>query len=96
MNAIIWLIDQVLYLYWWIVLFSVIITWLYHFGVINSSNQYVNAVGKFLYQMTEPVFSRIRRFLPAMGGIDFSPIIVLLGIGFLQYLLKHDIAPLFR
>ncbi|MEM7214014.1 MAG: YggT family protein [Pseudomonadota bacterium] len=94
MNAIIFIIYQVLNFYWWIVILSVIFSWLFAFNVINSSNQFVNMIGRFLYQMTEPVYGRIRRFLPDLGGIDISPIIVLFAIMFLQYLLIHDVAPL--
>lgn len=94
MNAIIFLLYQVLNFYWWIVILSVVFSWLYAFNVINSSNQFVNTVSRFLYQMTEPLYGRIRRFLPDLGGIDLSPIIVLFGIMFLQYLLINDIAPL--
>lgn len=94
MNAIVFILYQILNFYWWIVLLAVVFSWLYAFNVINNSNQFVNAVGRFLYQMTEPVFGRIRQFLPNLGGIDISPIIVLFAIMFLQYLLIHDIAPL--
>ena len=94
MNAIIFIIYQALNFYWWIVILAAIFSWLYAFNVINSSNQFVNMIGRFLYQLTEPVFSRVRRFIPDLGGIDISPIIVLFAIMFLQYLLIHDIAPL--
>lgn len=94
MNAVIFILYQILSFYWWIVILSVVFSWLYAFNVINSSNQFVNAVSGFLYQMTEPLYGRIRRFLPDLGGIDLSPIIVLFGIMFLQYLLINDIAPL--
>ena len=94
MNAVIFLIYQVLNFFWWIVILSAIFSWLYAFNVINSSNPFVNTIGRFLYQMTEPVYRPIRRYLPNLGGIDISPIIVLFIIMFLQYLLLHDIAPL--
>ncbi len=94
MNAVIFIIYQALSFYWWIVILSAIFSWLYAFNVINSSNRFVNTIMGFLYQMTEPVYQRIRRFLPDLGGIDISPIIVLFVIMFLQYLLVHDIAPL--
>lgn len=89
MNPIIFLIYQILNFYWWIVIFSAIFSWLYAFNVINSSNQFVNMIGKFLYQLTEPVYSRIRRFLPNMGGLDLSPIVVLFAIMFIQYSLVY-------
>ncbi len=94
MNAVIFIIYQILSFYWWIVILSAIFSWLYAFNVINSSNDFVNMIGRFLYQMTEPVYRPIRRFVPNLGGIDITPIIVLFIIMFLQYLLVHDIAPL--
>lgn len=94
MNAVIFIIYQALSFYWWIVILSAIFSWLYAFNVINSSNRFVNMIGRFLYQMTEPVYRPIRRFIPDLGGIDITPIIVLFIIMFLQYLLIHDIAPL--
>jgi len=94
MNAVIFIIYQALNFYWWIVILSAIFSWLYAFNVINSSNQFVNMIGRFLYQLTEPVYRPIRRFLPDLGGIDITPIIVLFIIMFLQYFLLHDIAPM--
>lgn len=94
MNAVIFIIYQALNFYWWIIILSAIFSWLYAFNVINSSNQFVNTVGRFLYQVTEPVYRPIRRYIPDLGGIDITPIIVLFIIMFLQYLLVHDIAPL--
>ena len=89
MNPIIYLIYQVLNFYWWIVIISAVFSWLYAFNIINSSNQFVNMIGKFLYQMTEPVYRPIRRFLPSMGGLDLSPIVVLFAIMFIQYSLAY-------
>jgi YggT family protein len=74
---------------------SAIFSWLYAFNVINSSNQFVNAIGSFLYNVTEPVLRPIRRIMPDLGGIDISPIIVLLIIFFLRSLLWTSIYPLF-
>ena len=76
-------------IYWWIVILSAVFSWLYAFNVINSRNSFVSSIGNALYQLTEPVFSRIRRFLPDLGGVDISPIIVLLIIFFLQRLLEQ-------
>ena len=94
MNAVLFIIDKVLEFYTWIVIASVVFSWLYAFNVINNSNQFVNSIGRFLYQMTEPVYRKIRRFLPDLGGIDISPIFVLFAIMFFRYLLWNDIAPL--
>jgi len=96
MNAIIILLVQLLNILWWIVILSVIFSWLYAFNVINSSNQIVNTIGRFLYNVTEPIYRPIRRFIPDLGGIDITPIIVLLVIYFLQNFLIYDIGPALR
>jgi YggT family protein len=91
--AIVWLVNTVLGLYWWIIIASAIFSWLYAFNVINSSNQIVNMIGKFLYDVTEPALRPIRRILPTFGSVDLSPIVLLLGIGFIQILFNNSIAP---
>ncbi|CAD7023176.1 MULTISPECIES: YggT family protein [Pseudorhizobium] len=94
MLALFQTIDLALNLYTWILIGSAIFSWLYAFNVINSSNQFVNAIGTFLYNVTEPVLRPIRRVMPDLGGIDISPIIVLLLIFFLRSLLWTSIYPM--
>jgi len=72
------LLAIALQVYLWIVLAWVIFTWLYQFNVINPRNQIVAAIGRFLYQVTEPVLRPIRRLLPSFGGIDVSPLVLTL------------------
>ena len=88
MDAIVYSFLQVVYivlgLYMWALLISVILSWLVHFNVINTSNQFVYMVGNFLHRITEPVLAPIRRIMPDLGGIDISPIIVILIITFLR------------
>jgi YggT family protein len=86
-------IDIVLRLYIYILIASAIFSWLYAFNVINSHNQFVNSVGRFLNNVTEPVLRPIRRILPDLGGIDISPIVLLLIIFFLQSILHNPIEP---
>ena len=95
MVAVFWLIDTILNLVWWLVILSVIFSWLYAFNVVNSSNQFIAQVGSALYQITEPLFRPIRNILPAMGNLDLSPIVVLLAITFLQIFLRTSVAPMF-
>jgi YggT family protein len=95
MLALFQTIDLALNLYTWVLIASAIFSWLYAFNVINSSNQFVNAIGTFLYNITEPVLRPIRRIMPNLGGIDISPIIVLLIIFFLRSLLWTSLYPLF-
>ncbi len=95
MIALFQTIDLALQIYTWILIASAIFSWLFAFNVINSSNQFVNQVGMFLYNVTEPVLRPIRRLLPNLGGIDISPIILLLIIFFLRSFLWTTIYPLF-
>ena len=87
MNAILWLITTVIDLYVWIIILQVVLSWLIAFNVINTQNRFVYLVGDFLYRVTEPALRPIRRFLPNLGGIDLSPIVLLLLLYFAQRLL---------
>lgn len=68
-------------------------SWLYAFNVVNPSNQFVGMVGNALYRLTEPALRPIRNVLPDLGGIDISPIVLLLLIFFVRQLLWTTIAP---
>lgn len=93
MLALFRTIDLALDIYTWILIASVIFSWLFAFNVINGRNQFVGMVGEFLHRATEPVLRPIRRILPDLGGIDISPIVVLLIIFFIRQLLWTTIAP---
>ena len=95
MLALFQTIDLALNLYTWILIASAIFSWLFAFNVINSSNQFVDAIGRFLYNVTEPVLRPIRRVMPNLGGIDISPIIMLLLIFFLRSFMWNSLFPLF-
>ncbi len=94
MLALIQTLVLALDIYWWILIASAIFSWLYAFNVVNPRNQFVGTVGNFLFRVTEPVLAPIRRVLPDLGGIDISPIIVLLLIFFLRQFILTTIAPL--
>lgn len=94
MLALFQTIDLALNLYTWVLILSAIFSWLYAFNVINSSNQFVSAIGSFLYNVTEPALRPIRRIMPNLGGIDISPIILLLLIFFTRSLMWNTIYPL--
>lgn len=87
MNSLLLLIANVLQLYIWAVILVAIIGWLVAFGVINSSNRLVYMVMNFLYRITEPALAPIRRLLPEIGGLDLSPIVLILLVYFLRNLL---------
>ncbi len=93
MYAIFWLIDTVLGIYIMLVLVQVVLSWLVSFNVVNTRNRFVYLVGDFLYRVTDPALRPIRRMLPSFGGIDLSPVILLLGLYFIRQLLIHDLAP---
>jgi YggT family protein len=93
LEAIFLIINVALNLYWYVIIASAIFSWLYAFNVINSNNQFVNQLGMFFYNATEPALRPIRRFLPNLGGIDISPIILLLIILFIQAILNNPIRP---
>ncbi|GGE27898.1 YggT family protein [Agaricicola taiwanensis] len=84
MNPIVWLIIIVLDICFWIVIVSAILSWLIAFNIVNTRNQFVGAIAETLYRLTEPMLAPIRRFLPTLGGIDLSPLVLLVLIRFLQ------------
>ncbi|BCG92206.1 YggT family protein [Mesorhizobium sp. 131-2-1] len=94
MIALIQTIVMALDLYWWIIIASAIFSWLYAFNVVNSRNQFVGTIGNMLYRLTEPALRPIRRFMPDLGGIDISPIILLLIIFFLRQFLLTTVLSL--
>lgn len=90
MNApdpIFWLIDTILGLYSTIVFIAVIVSLLVSFDIINTRNRFVYVIYDFLNRATEPLFARVRRFIPHLGGIDLSPMVVLIGVEFVRRLL---------
>jgi YggT family protein len=93
MLALVNTIDLVLSLYTWVLIGSAVFSWLYAFNVVNSRNQFVASVGNFLFRVTEPALRPIRRYLPDLGGIDISPIVLLVAIFFIRELLRTTVAP---
>ena len=86
MNPFLWLILTVIKIYFWIILATVILSWLVAFNIVNRSNPFVRQIGIALERLTEPLLRPIRRFLPDLGGIDLSPIVLLIGMQFLGML----------
>lgn len=76
-----------------IVIGAIIFSWLYAFNVVNNSNQFVAMLGSFFYKATEPALRPIRRFVPDLGGIDISPIILFVAIYFVESLIVNVLAP---
>ncbi|MCU4178695.1 YggT family protein [Bosea sp. BH3] len=93
MRAVLDVILLALQMYVWILIASAVFSWLIAFNVINTRNQFVATVWDLLYRVTEPVLRPIRERLPSLGGIDISPIILLLIIYFIQSVIVRYIYP---
>ena len=94
MIAIFYLVLQILKLYSYIVIANVIISWLVAFNVLNTQNRFVYGILELSYRLTEPFLNKIRRFLPNLGSLDISPVILLLLIWFIEMCMKLYIAPM--
>jgi YggT family protein len=89
LNPLIWLVDTVLGLYTFIIIAAVVSSWLIAFGVLNTANHLVRQIVHVLYALTEPLFRRVRKIIPPIGGLDLSPIVVLIGVQFMNYVLDN-------
>ena len=87
------LIDTVIDLYTWVVIASAIMSWLVAFGVVNTRNQFIRMVVDTLFRLTEPMLRPIRRVMPNLGGVDISPVILLLALFFIRSLLWEYVWP---
>ncbi len=83
------LIDTIIEIYVWILVARVILSWLSAFRIINTGNQFVRAVYDFSYRLTEPLLRPIQRFTPAVGGVDLSPVVLILLLWFVRNLLSE-------
>ena len=88
-NPVIWLVLKLIDLYIWVVILAVVASWLVAFGVINTYNRFARAVLSFLEAATEPLFRQIRRVIPPIGGLDLSPLIVIILLQFLSYSIAY-------
>ena len=93
MRAIVRVLLLAIELYSYILIASAILSWLIAFGVVNMRNDAVRAIANFLYQVTEPALRPIRRILPNLGGIDISPIILLLLLYLVQMWIVDYLLP---
>jgi YggT family protein len=88
MNPFLWLIDTLIRLYIYILVAAAVMSWLIAFGVVNSHNSTVRMIWDFLGRVTEPALRPIRAVLPTLGGIDISPVILIIGLLFLDQLVQ--------
>ena len=93
MRAILDVVLLVLDLYTWVVIAAAVFSWLYAFNVVNPRNQIVAMIGDVLYKLTEPVIRPIRKVMPNLGGIDLSPVVLLLLIFLIQNVIIRYVYP---
>lgn len=89
LGPLFYVFGLVLSLVKWAVILNVVLSWLLNFGIVNLHNPFVNMVGEVLFRITEPLLAPIRRLMPAMGGLDFSPMVLLLIIIFLEMVMNN-------
>jgi YggT family protein len=87
MNPFLWLISTLIHLYIWILIANAVLSWLVAFNVVNPHNNVVRTIGEMLYRLTEPALRPIRQMMPSLGGLDISPVILIILLIFIQRLL---------
>jgi YggT family protein len=93
MRSLLDVIQLVLNIYVYLLIAAAILSWLVAFNVVNTRNQFVASVGEFLFRITEPALRPIRAILPNLGGIDISPVVLILIIFFIQSVIGRYIYP---
>jgi YggT family protein len=84
MNSVLSLFNDIVNLYIWILVINAILSWLVAFNILNTGNRFVYSVLEVSYKLTNPALNLIRRYLPNLGSIDISPVILILGLNFLR------------
>tara|TARA_B100000446_G_scaffold43494_1_gene39253 strand:- start:33 stop:323 length:291 start_codon:yes stop_codon:yes gene_type:complete len=93
MKSIFFLVDSVINIYIWLIIINVILSWLVAFNILNTQNRFVFAVLNATHQLTDPVLNKIRRFIPNLGSIDISPVVLILLLIFIRNLFFELLAP---
>ena len=93
MKSIFLLADSVINIYIWLIIINVILSWLVAFNVLNTQNRFVFAVLNATHQLTDPVLNKIRRFIPNLGSIDISPVVLILLLIFIRNLFFELLSP---
>ena len=93
MKSVLILFDNIISLYIWILIINAIISWLVAFNILNTGNRFVYSVLEVSYKLTSPALNFIRRYLPNLGSIDISPVILILGLMFLRNFIFEIFAP---
>ena len=87
MNAFVLLVDRIIYLYVWILIINAALSWLVAFNVLNTQNRFVFSVLEITYKLTDPPLNYIRKFIPNLGAVDISPVILILILWFIKDLI---------
>ena len=93
MKSLFLLVDSIINIYIWVIIINVILSWLITFNVLNTQNRFVYLLMDSSYKLTSPLLSRIRRFIPNLGSIDISPIVLILLLVFIRNILFEFFAP---
>ena len=93
MKSIFLLVDSVINIYIWLIIINAILSWLVAFNVLNTQNRFVFIVLNATHQLTDPVLNKIRRFIPNLGSIDISPVVLILLLIFIRNLFFELLAP---
>ena len=93
MKSIFILLDSIITIYLWIIIVNAVLSWLVAFNILNTQNRFVFSVLDATYKLTDPVLNKIRRFIPNLGSIDISPVILILILMFLRNLIFEVFAP---
>ena len=93
MKSLFLLIDNIINIYIWLIIINVILSWLVAFNVLNTQNRFVFMILNGTYQLTDPALNKIRKFIPNLGSIDISPVILILLLIFIRNLFFELLAP---
>lgn len=88
-GPLISILHIAIHLYIWVVIAAAIMSWLIAFGVVNTYNRVVYVINDFLYRVTEPALRPLRRFIPNLGGIDITPVVLILLLYFIEMVLER-------
>ena len=93
MKSIFLLVDSIINIYIWLIIINAVLSWLVAFNILNTQNRFVFAVLNATHQLTDPVLNKIRRYIPNLGSIDISPVVLILLLIFIRNLFFELLAP---
>ena len=93
MKSIFILLDSVITIYLWVIIINALLSWLVAFNILNTQNRFVFSVLDVTYKLTDPALNKIRKFMPNLGSIDISPVVLILGLMFFRNLVFEIFAP---